>query len=268
MMETSTVKPFVVKLKAETPELVNKVVEKQQAREVPPPPPPPTLPHPSVPPALDFRSVMFNPTLALATPGLEPPQPRAKALDNLNKFRHAGLLPPHDEHAKNPTVRQPRSAESIAAQKRAIERAATFKEQDRRYYSARVPIITALSEKCAANGGPLSLLLKAMTTRRRIRVVTRHASGVRGTAVAYLLAFDKYMNLILQDVTETYTVRLMRRREVGMSNGMSMSNGNGNGMGTGSRTRCAPVLEHRRRHVQQVFLRGEQIVLVSMAIDD
>jgi hypothetical protein len=31
-----------------------------------------------------------------------------------------------------------------------------------------------------------------------VRVVTRHASGVRGTAVAYVKAFDRFFNLILQ----------------------------------------------------------------------
>lgn len=34
---------------------------------------------------------------------------------------------------------------------------------------------------------------------------TRHATGVRGVAFAYVKAFDRYVNLILQDVTETYT---------------------------------------------------------------
>jgi small nuclear ribonucleoprotein (snRNP)-like protein len=38
-----------------------------------------------------------------------------------------------------------------------------------------------------------------------VRVVTRHATGVRGVAFAYVKAFDRYVNLILQDVTESYT---------------------------------------------------------------
>ena len=51
-------------------------------------------------------------------------------------------------------------------------------------------------------------MVKAFDDKLRVRVVTRHASGVRGVAYAYVKAFDRYVNLILQDVTETYTVRL------------------------------------------------------------
>ncbi|KAF5832235.1 hypothetical protein DUNSADRAFT_11964 [Dunaliella salina] len=44
--------------------------------------------------------------------------------------------------------------------------------------------------------------------RYRVRVDTRHASGRRGSAVGTLIAYDRYMNLILLDVLENYTVLL------------------------------------------------------------
>lgn len=55
-------------------------------------------------------------------------------------------------------------------------------------------------------GGPLGVLRSWHEQKRRVRVVTRHACGVRGTAVGLLAAYDKFMNLVLQDVHEQYTV--------------------------------------------------------------
>lgn len=48
--------------------------------------------------------------------------------------------------------------------------------------------------------------LRLECTQPQVRVVTRHAAGVRGSAEGTLIAVDRYMNLILRDVTEAYTV--------------------------------------------------------------
>ena len=53
--------------------------------------PPPLSPSPSPPPTLNFCSPLFDPALALATPGVHPPIKDAKRMDNLSKFRF--LLP-------------------------------------------------------------------------------------------------------------------------------------------------------------------------------
>lgn len=42
----------------------------------------------------------------------------------------------------------------------------------------------------------------------RVRVVTRHAAGPRGVAVGTLVAYDRWMNVVLRDVEETYSVRV------------------------------------------------------------
>jgi hypothetical protein len=49
-------------------------------------------------------------------------------------------------------------------------------------------------DKCQE--GPLSTLHRCIG--KRVRVVTRHARGVRGTCEGHLAAFDKYMNLVLR----------------------------------------------------------------------
>lgn len=106
--------------------------------------------------------------------------------------------------------------------------------------------------------GPLQLLQRCCENRTRVRVVTRHARGVRGVAtgahmVPYgsamvanatgqLWAFDKHMNMVLRDVQEQYTVRLHVLREDGR--------------------RC-PIQEHRQRTLKQIYVRGACVVLVS-----
>jgi small nuclear ribonucleoprotein (snRNP)-like protein len=53
---------------------------------------------------------------------------------------------------------------------------------------------------------PLCCLQRWHEQGARVRVVTRHATGVRGVAEGELMAYDLYMNLVLRDVTERYTV--------------------------------------------------------------
>ena len=104
----------------------------------------------------------------------------------------------------NPSAARPR-ADRDAAAANARDRAAKFDQGTKA--RARVPVLDALLAASAAAGGPLSLLARAMEERRQVRVRTRHASGVRGEAVAYLKAFDRHLNLILADVTETSASR-------------------------------------------------------------
>ncbi|KAH1005810.1 hypothetical protein HUJ04_006725 [Dendroctonus ponderosae] len=52
--------------------------------------------------------------------------------------------------------------------------------------------------------GPLALLRKYTTERTRIKIITRNEKGVRGYCMAYLLAFDKHFNLVLDKVDEVW----------------------------------------------------------------
>ena len=133
--------------------------------------------------------------------------------------------------------------------------------------------------------GPLTLLKRAYAARARVQVVTRHTTGVRGVATGEaaaavgeaeaeghtsgrqtlkqehrppacaerpparslhtgtLVAFDRYCNLVLREVDETYTVLLKVQR--------------------GGR-QCR-AQEQRQRHLKQVFVKGQGVVMVSVA---
>lgn len=93
--------------------------------------------------------------------------------------------------------------------------------------------------------GPLLLLKQICAERGRAKVLTRHARGVRGSSTGTLVAFDKYMNMVLKDVEEDYTVLLRVERER-----------------PGKPSRMCRRQERRHRTLRQVFVRGESVVCV------
>ena len=105
--------------------------------------------------------------------------------------------------------------------------------------------------------GPFSILYDAMSRRKRVRVLTRYAVGIRGTLTGHLLAFDKHYNMILKDVDEVYSPVLenhenksniemeLERRLRGYT-----------GVARGQAWTC------RHRRIGQLLVRGDVVVLV------
>lgn len=212
-------------------------------------------------PRLDFYSPEFDPVRALAPDsGAIPPRPRARALDTVRQCRR--LLPSSSATATTtatmttgPATKNARGLNSFAAQARAKERARKFNEEGEAF-RRREGVFDALANSKQAKEGPLRVLRDARMQRLRVRIVTRHASGVRGTCDAYVVAFDKFANMVLTDVEERYTVKTKRVVEKTRVNEKS---------GEETTTlRIAPKLDHRTRRINQVFMRGEQVVSVSI----
>jgi small nuclear ribonucleoprotein (snRNP)-like protein len=199
-------------------------------------------------PALDFFSREFSAEKALKTLWLEPPNPKVLPLDNLNKCRY--ILPAAcEESMQNFTPRPERSEASKIAQERAIQRSEHMKAQA----NALTPQSEAIHDLTSKfKEGPLSLLLKWYQTHERVRVVTRHQSGVRGWCTGSLQAFDKYMNLVLKNVQEEYTVLLNVEREIVGKDGKT-------------RVRRGRRQDHRKRTLGQIFILGSAIVMISKA---
>ena len=204
-------------------------------------------------PRLDFYSPEFDPVRALAPDsGALPPRPRARALDTVRQCRR--LLPSSSAVATTTTTNA-RGLNSFAAQARAKERARKFNEEGEAF-RRREGVFDALSNSKQATEGPLRVLRDARLQRLRVRIVTRHASGVRGTCDAYVVAFDKFANMVLSDVEERYTVktkRVVEKTRVNAESGEEKTT-----------VRIAPKLDHRTRRINQVFMRGEQVVSVSI----
>lgn len=216
---------------------------------------------------LDFKSRYFDPARALAAkqPALDPPR-KVRPLENVRRFRR--LLPTNDPArlelsrsrkdfsavpGRSVTDETKTLADRAAAAANARDRAEKFRAQGEAA-RARVPVLQTLLQESVKEKGPLSLLARAMEERRRVRVRTRHASGVRGEAYAYVKAFDRHLNLILADVTETSSQRARIQRRCGTSN-------------EEGKTKNAHKLVWRTRRLAQIFVRGEQVVLVAVEGD-
>jgi small nuclear ribonucleoprotein (snRNP)-like protein len=205
---------------------------------------------------LDFYSPEFDPVRALAPDsGAIPPRPRARALDTVRQCRR--LLPSSSATTTTAgtATTTARGLNSFAAQARAKERARKFNEQGEAF-RRRESVFDALANSKQATEGPLRVLRDARSQRLRVRIVTRHASGVRGTCDAYVVAFDKFANMVLTDVEERYTVktkRVVEKTRVNAESGEEKTT-----------VRVAPKLDHRTRRINQVFMRGEQVVSVSI----
>tara|TARA_B100000073_G_scaffold347655_1_gene362743 strand:- start:284 stop:1156 length:873 start_codon:yes stop_codon:yes gene_type:complete len=129
-------------------------------------------------------------------------------------------------------------------------RAMRLKELDKKF-SEREHAVEVIASRFKAKG-PLSMLYRALHENKRVKIVTRNDKGVRGCMECNISAFDKYFNFVAHDIEETYTVRVRKEKEY--------VNGNGQ-----TKTRRRRVTEHRERKLSQMFLRGESVVLVSLA---
>ena len=122
------------------------------------------------------------------------------------------------------------------------------------------------------NPGPFSLLQKSRVARRHIRVTIRHCVGVRGMCEGVPVVYDKYMNIVLADVTEWCTPfrtvanggitlsKKQRQRKKRSEQLQQQEEGEGVDLsGTVGDDKKWEVC----RTVKQLFIRGDNIIHIS-----
>lgn len=202
-------------------------------------------------PRLDFISPDFDPhlalhnTLPLIVQHRQPGATLHGALDNLSKCRV--LLPPDMPESLN--VGSTGNVGTIPNQlqqstEQAKSKAQSFKEralqqEEMVLQSCRYSMATVQSY---VKPGPLRLL--AGWLGQRVRVMTRHARGPRGLLHGTLIAYDKFMNLVLRDVEETYSVQIKVKQASG---------------------RVGMKLDKRHRSLPLVMMKGDSLAVVSLA---
>jgi small nuclear ribonucleoprotein (snRNP)-like protein len=137
------------------------------------------------------------------------------------------------------------------------EMAATNKTQQKQTTSPFAAIAESLPK-----AGPFQVLYRLWEKRQRVRILIRYVNGVRGTLTGYLVAFDKHYNMILKDVEEVY-----HPRQVSSSHSSGANNeeddpdvDDDNNRNTGVRR-----WKVRKRHMKQLLVRGDNVVLVYKA---
>ncbi|KAM6196648.1 U7 snRNA-associated Sm-like protein LSm11 [Sarcoramphus papa] len=176
------------------------------------------------PSRLDVSSSRFDPLLALYSPSTPLPFPAAPCFNNLAEYEsfQRGLLRPRGRRAA-PSRRGPSAA-------RAARRGPPAADPER-IQRLRSLMVNAGPEQEAAEGGaaarrrraprnvltrmplhegsPLGELHRCVRDGVKINVHIRTFKGLRGVCTGFLVAFDKFWNMALTDVDETYRKPVM-----------------------------------------------------------
>ncbi|GLI62053.1 hypothetical protein VaNZ11_004481 [Volvox africanus] len=237
-------------------------------------------------PSLDFLSPAFDSLRALLTPGLQPPLPHVRPMDNVSQCRK--LLPPEVPDSL-PLEKKPKVLNEETRKKHLRFKESAVRLRERIRSGTTHSLDRVLAAAAAASPGPLDVLRRWHAAAARVSVTTRHATGVRGRATGVLTAYDRFMNLVLRDVNERYTVPVRRVKEytrlVPVAAGAAAGDGGPGSegsdavsaapgsvsapsplrMGEVTRIRIVQRREVRQRQLGQVFIKGDNVVVVHLA---
>ncbi|XP_028668508.1 U7 snRNA-associated Sm-like protein LSm11 [Erpetoichthys calabaricus] len=162
---------------------------------------------------LDVLSEFFDPLLALYAPDIQLPYPNVKCFNNLaqyESFLKRSREPPRPENVskrKGKARKGVPDPERIERLKKLIVKPATTGEDDEAAKSAprksKGPR-NVLTRMAVHTGSPLGELYRCVKDQIRIKVHIRTFKGLRGVCSGFLVAFDKFWNMALVDVDETY----------------------------------------------------------------
>jgi len=143
--------------------------------------------------------------------------------------------------------------------------------------------------RTAYKDSPLEDLSHCVDEKRKVKVWTRNYKEVRGVMTGYLLAFDKHWNLVLRDIDEVFLqpkkVKIPFLREVGLNENLPDIPAK---VPKEKKGESAPVQKEateksgekkkkrrkkaksssERRHVDKLFIRGDNVVMVCPIDED
>jgi len=120
------------------------------------------------------------------------------------------------------------------------------------------------------SSGPLSVLKRCLEEGARVRVWTRGLNDVRGVSTGFVAAFDKHWNMALTDVDEQFTRK--RRRKAPVLGGEVAKGPDKDAREFRVGESVVKILMVKKkveicvRHVPQVLLRGEHVVMVATKV--
>jgi small nuclear ribonucleoprotein (snRNP)-like protein len=92
----------------------------------------------------------------------------------------------------------------------------------------------------------MAVLRKLYETKSRVKVVIRRVKDIRGYCEGDLIAFDRHYNLVLKNAVEHYSINVIPKEgEVGFGDPSFRK------------------LEPRQRRCGQLFIKGDNVVLIT-----
>lgn len=219
---------------------------------------------------LNVTAESFDPLASLyCEDEVEIPDPSAPIFDNVETFVSRVVNANKAKPAKNKNELPSTSSDGPVPSRRFTEDQMPVRGRKKAPRN-----LFLFMQKQSADGGPLSVLSKCVEKRSRVKVVTRKRDGIRGSCTGIIVAFDKHWNLALIDVDETYSRLRHRRPEALLSDEMDSKLNISKtikretvGESTIQVVKTRRSTELCQRHVPQVVLRGEHVVMVQ-PLDD
>ncbi|XP_061644012.1 U7 snRNA-associated Sm-like protein LSm11 isoform X2 [Phyllopteryx taeniolatus] len=171
---------------------------------------------------IDVCSEKFDPLLALYSPTVPLPFPNIKCFNNVAEYE--GFLKGGRGRAKPENVEKKRlkalkgvaDPERIERLKKLMVTKKSVDEDEEGGSSSRTPQPrrhktpkNVLTRMTLCKGSPLGELHKCVEQRIRVKVHIRTFKGLRGVCSGFVVAFDKFWNLAMVDVDETYREPLL-----------------------------------------------------------
>nr|XP_039265187.1 U7 snRNA-associated Sm-like protein LSm11 [Styela clava] len=176
----------------------------------------------------DPTSSDFDPLLALYSSDNEPQTSDVKVFDNIAMFEGSLKRQQHSEKTKNAPGSSKRSQKSFSQRKRMEEEARNrdlrklkeFMEMRKKIDRGEKPEDEKPEKKVRSqrtrtrktlftsmeklSEGPYSLIHRIVREHLRCNVYVRDFCGLRGVCSGYVVAFDRFTNLAMVDVDETF----------------------------------------------------------------
>ncbi|XP_061690705.1 U7 snRNA-associated Sm-like protein LSm11 [Syngnathoides biaculeatus] len=171
---------------------------------------------------IDVCSENFDPLLALYSPTVRVPFPNIKCFNNVAEYEsflkggRGRAKPENVEKKRLKALKGVADPERIERLKKLVVTKKSVDEEEGASSSSRAPQPrrhkppkNVLTRMTLCKGSPLGELHKCVEQRIRVKVHIRSFKGLRGVCSGFVVAFDKFWNLAMVDVDETYREPLL-----------------------------------------------------------
>ncbi|KAM4015432.1 U7 snRNA-associated Sm-like protein LSm11 [Anomaloglossus baeobatrachus] len=247
--------------------------------------------------SLDVTSESFDPLLALYSSATPLPFPDVHCFNNLaeyESFLQRGGRPRGRSQKREKKGRRPApDPERVQRLKNLMLPVEPGSEQSRAPRRGPRAPRNVLTRMALLGGSPAGRLYRCVQERLRVHVHTRTFRGLRGVCSGFIVAFDKFWNLAMVDVDETYRrpvlgrafysepqltlprlLSRLRLQEAAEEAGGKTAGEEAGGKTAGEEAGGEPRSSGRRkkpdyqrvhsRHIRQLFIRGESVLLVHV----